>query len=87
MSITLSTMDVTNATAAVTPGSAIDYDSIRTERGFYRSTDHTIIFSKDTDRFSRRSHLYPAHVAARSNAPTASKAMCAHDAPGAPRGC
>ena len=46
---TLST-SVTNATVAVTlSGSAIDYGSIRTERGFYRSTDHTIIFSKDTD--------------------------------------
>ncbi len=46
---TLST-SVTNATVAITlSGSAIDYGSIRTERGFYRSTDHTIIFSKDTD--------------------------------------
>lgn len=30
-------------------GSAIDYDSIRTEKGFYNSVDHTIVFSKDTD--------------------------------------
>lgn len=46
---TLST-SVTNATISVAlSGSAIDYDSIRTERGFYRSTDRTIIFSKDTD--------------------------------------
>lgn len=30
-------------------GSAIDYDSIRSDRGFYNSADHTIVFSKDTD--------------------------------------
>lgn len=30
-------------------GSAIDYNSIRAEKGFYNSADHTIVFSKDTD--------------------------------------
>jgi hypothetical protein len=30
-------------------GSAVDYNSIKTSSGFYRSTDHTIVFSKDTD--------------------------------------
>lgn len=30
-------------------GSAVDYNSIKTSTGFYRSTDHTIVFSKDTD--------------------------------------
>lgn len=46
---TLST-SVTNATIAITlSGSAIDYDSIRTTSGFYRSIDRTILFSKDTD--------------------------------------
>jgi uncharacterized repeat protein (TIGR01451 family) len=41
---------ITNATAAVTlSGSAVDYSSIQTSSGFYRSTDRTIIFSRDTD--------------------------------------
>lgn len=41
---------VTNAEIAVTlSGGAVDYESIRSSRGFYRSSDHTIIFSKDTD--------------------------------------
>ncbi len=41
---------VTNAEVAVTiSGGAVDYGSIRSSRGFYRSSDHTIIFSKDTD--------------------------------------
>lgn len=41
---------VTNATIAIgLAGSAIDYDSIRATNGFYRSTDHTILFSRDTD--------------------------------------
>jgi hypothetical protein len=41
---------VTNATVAISlSGSAIDYNSIQTTSGFYRSTDHTIIFSRDTD--------------------------------------
>ena len=30
-------------------GPAIDYDSIKTTNGFYRSSDHTIVFSKDND--------------------------------------
>lgn len=42
--------NITNATIAIAIlGSAVDYDSIRTTSGFYRSLDHTIIFSKDTD--------------------------------------
>ncbi len=46
---TLST-SVTNATVSITiSGSAVDYDSIRAQSGFYRSVDHTIIFSRDTD--------------------------------------
>jgi len=41
---------VTNATVAITlSGSAIDYNSIQTSNGFYRSADHTVVFSKDTD--------------------------------------
>lgn len=41
---------VTNAIVAITlSGSAIDYDSIETTSGFYRSTDRTIVFSRDTD--------------------------------------
>ena len=46
---TLST-SVTNATIAVAlSGSAIDYDSIETTNGFYRSVDRTVVFSRDTD--------------------------------------
>ena len=30
-------------------GSGIDHNSIKTSNGFYRSSDHTIIFSRDTD--------------------------------------
>jgi hypothetical protein len=30
-------------------GSAVDYGSIKTTNGFYRSADHTIVFSRDTD--------------------------------------
>lgn len=46
---TLST-SVTNATVAITlSGSAVDYDSIQTANGFYRSNDHTIVFSRNTD--------------------------------------
>ncbi|MBU6490839.1 hypothetical protein KGQ25_01605 [Patescibacteria group bacterium] len=42
--------NVTNATIAVTvSGSGIDYGSIQSSNGFYRSADHTIIFSRDTD--------------------------------------
>ena len=41
---------VTNASIVVAlSGSAIDYNSIQTTSGFYNSTDHSIIFSKDTD--------------------------------------
>jgi len=41
---------VTNATVAVTlTGSAVDYDSIKTTNGFYRSSDRTVVFSRDTD--------------------------------------
>lgn len=41
---------VTNASVVVTvAGSGIDYSSIRTGNGFYNSSDHTIIFNKDTD--------------------------------------
>lgn len=42
--------NVTNAEVAIAlSGSAIDYDSIRTTNGFYRSFDRTVIFNKDTD--------------------------------------
>lgn len=41
---------VTNAIVAISlSGSAIDYNSIQTTSGFYRSADHTIVFSTDTD--------------------------------------
>ncbi|MDB5244647.1 MAG: hypothetical protein JWN18_517 [Parcubacteria group bacterium] len=44
------TTSITNATVGVTiTGSAIDYNSIQTSNGFYRSSDHTILFSRDTD--------------------------------------
>lgn len=46
---TLST-SITNATVAIAlSGSAVDYNSIQTTSGFYRSIDRTIIFSRDTD--------------------------------------
>ena len=46
---TLST-NVADATIAVTlSGSAVDYASVRTNNGFYRSSDHTIVFSRDSD--------------------------------------
>lgn len=49
---------VTNATIEVAiSGPAVDYDSIKTTSGFYRSSDHTIVFSKDTD--SSLSNLAP----------------------------
>src|SRR3989344_460511 len=42
--------NITNAEAAITlSGSAIDYDSIRTTSGFYRSSDRTVVFNRDTD--------------------------------------
>lgn len=41
---------VTNAIVTVAiSGSAVDYNSIQTSAGFYRSSDHTIVFSRDTD--------------------------------------
>ena len=41
---------IANVTVAVTlSGSAVDYGSIETTRGFYRSLDHTVVFSQDTD--------------------------------------
>lgn len=41
---------VNNAVVTVgISGSAVDYDSIRSSNGFYNSSDHTIVFSKDTD--------------------------------------
>jgi hypothetical protein len=41
---------ITNATIAIAiSGSAVDYDSIQTTSGFYRSADRTIVFSRDTD--------------------------------------
>lgn len=44
------TNNVNNAVVSVAiSGSAVDYDSIRTTTGFYRSSDRTIVFSKDTD--------------------------------------
>lgn len=44
------TTSITDANISITlSGSAVDYTSIRTTSGFYDSTDHTIIFSQDTD--------------------------------------
>ena len=41
---------VTDATVAVAvSGTAIDFNSIRTTNGFYNSSNHTIVFSRDTD--------------------------------------
>lgn len=41
---------VSNVNVAVTiSGSAVDYSSIQTTRGFYRSLDRTVVFSQDTD--------------------------------------
>lgn len=46
---TLSTT-VTNASVTIkVAGSAVDFNSIRTTNGFYNSSDHTIVFSRDTD--------------------------------------
>jgi len=46
---TLST-SVTNVNVNVAiSGAAVDYDSIKTTRGFYRSSDHTVVFSQDED--------------------------------------
>lgn len=42
--------NITNATISVTlSGGAVDYNSIQTTNGFYRSSDHTVLFSRDTD--------------------------------------
>lgn len=44
------TTSVTNATVSVqVSGTSVDYGSIRTTSGFYQSSDHTIVFSRDTD--------------------------------------
>ncbi|MDP2655892.1 MAG: hypothetical protein Q8P17_05305 [bacterium] len=41
---------VTNAEIAIAlSGSVIDYDSIQTTNGFYRSVDRTVVFNRDTD--------------------------------------
>ncbi|HET9641677.1 MAG TPA: hypothetical protein VFP46_02415 [Candidatus Paceibacterota bacterium] len=41
---------VQNATVSISiSGTAVDYNSIRTTSGFYRSSDHTVVFSQDTD--------------------------------------
>ncbi len=46
---TLST-SITNATVEIAiSGTAVDYESIRAQSGFYRSADHTIVFSRDSD--------------------------------------
>ena len=42
--------NVTNATVTVTvSGPAVDYTSITSQDGFYRSSDRSIVFSQDTD--------------------------------------
>jgi hypothetical protein len=44
------TTSVTDATVSIQiSGSAVDYNSIETENGFYSSSNHTITFSRDTD--------------------------------------
>lgn len=49
---------ISNATIEVAiSGLAVDYESIQTNNGFYRSFDHTILFSRDTD--STLSQLAP----------------------------
>ncbi|TSC70405.1 MAG: Uncharacterized protein G01um101449_363 [Parcubacteria group bacterium Gr01-1014_49] len=46
---TLST-SIANATVAIAiSGAAVDYESVNAQSGFYRSSDHTIVFSPDTD--------------------------------------
>lgn len=43
-------VSVTNATIEIKiSGPAVDYESIRTQNGFYRSADRTIVFSRDTE--------------------------------------
>jgi hypothetical protein len=46
---TLPTIIADAAIVVAITGSAIDYASIRAEKGFYNSADRTIVFSKDTD--------------------------------------
>ncbi len=46
---TLSTSVANTEVDVSISGAAVDYDSIKTSNGFYRSGDHTIVFSKDTD--------------------------------------
>lgn len=42
---------VTNATVEVSlSGAAVDYNSIRTDSGFYRSIDRSVVFNRDTDQ-------------------------------------
>lgn len=42
--------NVTNAVITVTiSGSGVDYGSITSQDGFYRSSDHSVVFSQDTD--------------------------------------
>ncbi|MCX6787799.1 MAG: hypothetical protein NT108_01380 [Candidatus Kaiserbacteria bacterium] len=42
--------NITNAVVAITiSGTAVDYESINAASGFYRSSDRTVIFSRDTD--------------------------------------
>ncbi len=44
------TTSITNATVEIMiSGSAVDYNSISAQSGFYRSSDRTIVFSRDTD--------------------------------------
>lgn len=44
------TTSIANAVVSIAlSGSAIDYGSIQTTSGFYNSTDHAVIFSRDTD--------------------------------------
>lgn len=46
---TLPTIVADASVVVAISGTAIDYDSIRSDKGFYNSADHTIVFSKDTD--------------------------------------
>jgi len=43
-------VSIANANVTITiSGPAVDYGSIQASRGFYRSSDHAIVFSRDTD--------------------------------------
>jgi uncharacterized repeat protein (TIGR01451 family) len=46
---TLATSVTDAAITVALSGSAIDYNSIQSSNGFYNSTNHTIVFSSDTD--------------------------------------